>query len=93
MEQMRCANLSCIKSEEHRGGRYRFVNGKWFCKECAEWAGTGAIMNSGMDLYRFTTTSLTGHPIDVNGKAHLQQLERHFGVSHHQFNNYERNWS
>jgi hypothetical protein len=92
MEQMRCANLSCIKSEQHRGGRYRFIGGKWYCQECAEWAGTGAVMNPGKNLWDFTTTHFNGHPVRVKSLQHLRTLEKQFGVSNHAANFDTRHW-
>jgi hypothetical protein len=91
MESMRCSNQNCVKASEHRGGRFKLVGTKWYCADCAEWAG-GAVMNAGKELYSFTTTALTGRPIEVKGKAHLRQLERQYGVSHQQLNNMEKNW-
>lgn len=92
MEEMRCANESCPLAHEHRGGRFKFVAGKWYCQQCAEWAGTGAVMNAGKNLWDFTTTHFNGHPIHVRSGAHLDQLCRQFGVSNHARENMERNW-
>lgn len=91
MESMRCANQNCVKASEHRGGRFRFVGGKWYCADCAEWAG-GVIMNSGKNLWDFTTTHMTGQPIHVRSLAHLRQLEKQHGVSNFAANHDQRNW-
>lgn len=92
IEPQFCANKNCIKHTEHRGGVFRFKvsTGETFCEDCFR---PGVQMNPGMELYDFTTTHLNGERIHVRGKAHLQQLERKFGVSHQQLNNMERNWA
>lgn len=88
---MRCANLNCVKASEHRGGRYRLVGGKWYCSDCAEWAG-GVIMNGAKNLWDFTTTHMTGQPVHIRSLAHLRQLEKQHGVSNFAANNDQRNW-
>jgi hypothetical protein len=89
---MHCANPACVKANEHRGGRFKLVGKQWYCKECAEWAGTGAVMSPGKNLWEFTTTHFNGAPVHVKSGAHLDQLCKHFGVSNHARENYERSW-
>lgn len=89
---MRCANQSCVKASEHRGGRFKFVAGKWYCVDCAEWAGNGVVMSPGKNLWDFKTTHFNGKEIHVKSGAHLDQLCREHGVSNHARENYERNW-
>lgn len=89
-EKHMCANEVCVKHTEQRGGKFRFVGGKWYCDECAA---SRIVFSDGKNLYEFTTTHLTGEPIHVRGKAHLRDLERKHGVSHHQLNYAEKNWS
>lgn len=87
-----CSNTDCIKSKEYSGGRFKLVGGKWYCLECAEWAGTGAIMNGAKNLWDFTTTHFNGQPIHVKNGKHLDQICRQFGVSNFARENYERSW-
>lgn len=90
MEQTYCVNPECPKHSQYRGGKFRLIGGKWYCSDCAEWA--GVLPNSGKNLWDFTTTHLTGQPIHVKSLNHLRQLEREHGVSSHAANYMERNW-
>jgi hypothetical protein len=90
MSQTFCANENCPKHTEYRGGRFRFIGGKWLCQECWEWA--GGLANAGKNLWDFTTTHFNGQPIHVKSGAHLDQLCKQFGVSNCARENYERNW-
>lgn len=90
-EKQFCANDKCPKHRIHTGGLFRFrvSDRKTFCDDCFR---VEVQLNGARNLYEFTTTHLNGEPIHVRDKAHLRQLERQFGVSHHQLNNMERNW-
>lgn len=91
IEPQYCANENCIKHTQHRGGRFRFKAStkQTFCEDCFP---VESVMNDCKNLYEFTTVHLNNERIHVTGKAHLRQLEKKFGVSHHQLNNMERNW-
>ena len=87
-----CANESCSKHTTYTGGTFVFSleNRKLYCEDCFH---VKPQLNDCKELYSFTTTHLNGKPIEVRGKAHLQQLEKEFGVSHHQLNNDEAHWN
>lgn len=84
-----CANTDCIRHTEHRGGKFRFINGKEYCMDCSE---NQAVMNPGKELWSFTTTHFDGHPVKVKSLSHLRQLEKQYGCSNHAANYDQRNW-
>ena len=85
-----CSALECPKHTEYSGGKFRLVNGQWFCDECAKWQGQlGAPCAS---RYEFTTTHFNGKPVRVRGLNHLRQCEKEFGVSSCIANMEQRNW-
>ena len=87
-----CSNESCPRHTEYSGGRFIYSAEKraFFCEDCFH---VPVQLNDCKELYSFVTTHLTGQPIEVKGKAHLQRLEKEHGVSHHQMNHDERNWN
>lgn len=89
---LRCATEGCPKNLENRGGEFVYSQEDrcFYCKECFS---IPKYMDDCKELYDFTTTHLNGEKIHVKGKQHLMRLEKAFGVSHHQLNNYQRNWS
>jgi len=89
MEKMFCANETCPLHTEHRGGEFRLVDGKWYCKPCSRTVGTSQTCK---DLWNFTTTHLDGTPVKVKSLAHMRQLEKQYGVSNCVANNDQRNW-
>jgi hypothetical protein len=91
MEPQYCAEESCPKHRIHTGGKFsvRLSDGKTFCEDCFQWAGTGA---SCKNLWEFTTTHFDGTPVRVRGLHHLRQLEKQYGVSSHAANYDQRNW-
>lgn len=88
----RCANGDCPKHTIHTGGEFIYSAEKraWFCKDCFY---VPTVLNPGKNLWEFTTTHLTGQPVQVKGLAHLRQLEREHGVSSHAANNMESSWN
>jgi hypothetical protein len=84
-----CSNPECPKSKEWSGGKFRLIRGKWYCVDCAEWAGSGQTCKN---LWDMVTTHLNGQPIHVKSLAHMRQLEKQFGVSNWAANNDQRNW-
>lgn len=91
MEVMSCGNEHCIKSREHRGGRYRYHTGdkKFYCVDCFA---VRAVFNDGKNLWDFETTHFTGDRVHVRSRSHLDQLCRQHGVSNHAREHMERNW-
>lgn len=89
---LRCATVGCPKNLEHRGGEFIYSRERnaFFCKDCFH---IPAVLDDCKELYTFQTRHLNGELIQVNGKRHLMQLEKAYGVSHHQLNNEQRHWS
>ena len=92
MQPQFCANESCRRHTEQLGGKFtvRISDGKTFCHECWQWAGTGATCKN---LWQFETTHFTGYKTEVKSLAHLRQLEKQYGCSNHAANHDQRNWS
>ena len=88
---LRCATEGCPKHLEHRGGQFIYSreDNCFYCKDCFN---VPRYTDDCKELYDFTTTHLTGEPIHVHGKRHLMQLEKAFGVSHHQLNYDQKHW-
>ena len=84
-----CANENCVKHKTRCGGQFRFVNGKEYCLECSA---NLSVPNSGKNLWDFTTSHFTGHPVHVKSRNHLDQLCKQHGVSNFARENNERNW-
>jgi hypothetical protein len=89
MEATYCANENCKKHTEQLGGKFRFLQGKWWCLDCSE---NLTVFNSGKNLWDFTTTHFNGESVHVRSGAHLDQLCKQYGVSNHARENYERHW-
>jgi hypothetical protein len=91
VEKSYCANESCPKHRVYSGGKFtvRLSDGKTFCSDCFQWAGTGQTCK---DLWNFVTPHFTGYPVHVKGLSHLRRLEREHGCSNHAANYDQRNW-
>ena len=91
MEPQFCANENCVKSREHRGGRFRFrpSDGKTYCEECFR---VEVQMNGARNLWDFETTHFTGERVHVRSRTHLDQLCKQHGVSNFARENMERSW-
>jgi hypothetical protein len=66
--------------------RAKFIDPKWFCKECAPSAG---YVNVPGAMFPFTTSNLSKdptRPITVNSLRHLRKLEAKYGVQSVGFN-------
>jgi hypothetical protein len=87
MEPTFCSNENCILHTRHTGGKFRMIQGKWYCYDCAPEVMPGTARN----LWDFTTTHFDGNRVHVKNLAHLRQLEKKFGVSNQLANNMERN--
>ena len=88
-QKTNCANPECALHTETRGGKFRMVDGRWFCERCAP---GGVIMEPGKNRFDFVTTHFDGTPVHVKGLAHLRQLEKQYGVSNHAANYDEKHW-
>jgi hypothetical protein len=92
-KKIMCANESCPKHTEYSGGEFNYSVERraFFCKDCFHSA--PPILSDCADRWNFTTTHFNGERIEVRGKAHLQQLEKQFGVSNHALNYDHKNWN
>ena len=86
-----CRNRRCPKHTVYTGGEFIYSSERkaFFCKECFR---VPAIMNGAKNLWEFDTTHFNGEKIHVRNAAHLQQLEKQYGVSNHAFHNDEAHW-
>ena len=84
-----CASESCKRHTEYTGGKFRLVNGQWYCHDC--WGMTGSA-NPAKNLWDFTTTHFDGKPTHVKSLAHLHQLEKQYGVSNFAANYDQGKW-
>lgn len=92
--QCLCDNPDCKWHKEQRGGRFTFVEGHWYCEECAP------LMrmpdNHGESPFSFTTMHIGDDPnrgpIKVQGLQHLRRLEREHKVQSVAANMDSKNW-
>jgi hypothetical protein len=91
-QKMYCADPGCRWHTESKGGEFVFSaeRGGFYCPECFR-AGP-PVMNSAKNLWDFTTTHFNGEKIHVRDAAHLQRLEKQFGVSNQAFHNDHAHW-
>lgn len=92
MQPQFCADESCIKHTEHRGGRFLYssADGKTYCEDCY---GLHTVREPGKNLWDYYTTHLDGQKRYIGSLQNMRKLEREFGVSNQAANNDVRNWS
>lgn len=88
---MYCMNPDCRWHTEKKGGSFTYSMERrgLICDECERFP---SLPSDCKERWNFTTTHFNGRPIEVKGRAHLQQLEKQFGVSNHALNYDQRNW-
>jgi hypothetical protein len=91
MEPQFCAEVSCVKHTEHRGGRffYSVSDGKTYCEDCY---GLHVIPEPGKNLWDYHTTHFDGKNRYIGSLQNMRKLEKQFGVSNQAANDYTRNW-
>lgn len=91
MEPQYCADESCVKHTEHRGGRFLYstTDGKTYCEECF---GLHRVHNEGKNLWDYHTTHFDGTKRYIGSLQNMRKLEKQFGVSNHAANFMTRNW-
>jgi hypothetical protein len=82
-----CSNRECVKHNEQRGGRFRFVDNQWFCEECA----ATYVPQSCRPLWDFVTTHGDGKRTHIKSLAELRAYEKRTGTSNQLANFNERN--
>jgi hypothetical protein len=63
---------------------------KWFCKDC--YPVSRGVANVPGAVFPFTTTNISGQPIQVQSLRHLRKLEATYGVSSVAFNTDSHNF-
>lgn len=89
-----CENPECKWSKEQRGGKFTFVEGKWYCEECAP------LMKMpeyhGDSLFAMSSMHISDNPnqgaVRVNSLHHLRKLEAKHGVQSVAANMDQKNW-
>jgi len=87
MTKMHCANNLCIKHTEHRGGKFKLVQGQWYCEDCS----ASVMPTSCRALWDMVTTHGDGQRTHIKSAADMRAYEKKHGVSNQLFNNWERN--
>ncbi len=82
-----CANENCVKHAENRGGRFLFLDGDYFCEECAGQHVPGTARN----LWDFVTSHGDGVRTHIRSLSELRAYEKKTGTSNQLANNFERN--
>ena len=93
MQASYCANESCRWHLEKKGGEFIYSQTRsgLYCPDCFYDCGP-ALPNNAKSAFAFTTSTITGKPIQVESMQHLQRLEKEHGCSSVVLNCDRSNW-
>lgn len=82
-----CSNVNCVKHTEYSGGRFLFLDGQWFCEECA----ASYVPHTCRSLWDFVTTHGDGKRTHIKSLGELRAYEKRTGTSNQLANYTEKN--